>query len=84
MVNGKFCLKHTHQYYHQVQLQLYVSIDVASWCDFGVYTPVGIATERIYPCTGWQSKCIPQLEDYFDMHMLPDIVNPLYKPSYVL
>lgn len=84
MVNGKFCLKRTHHYYHQVQLQLYVAIDVASWCDFCVYTPVGIATERIYPCTEWQSKCITQLEEYFDMHMLPEIVNPLYKPSYVL
>ena len=83
MVNGKFCLKRTHQYYHQVQLQLYISIDVASWCDFCVYTPVGIATERIYPCREWQSKCIPQPGDYFDMHILPEIVNPVYKPSYI-
>ena len=84
MVNGKFSLKRNHQYYHQVQLQLYVATTRASWCDFCVYTPVGIATERIYPCSEWKSSHIPQLEEYFDTHMLPEIACPLYKPSYIL
>ena len=71
LVNGHFHLKRTHQYYHQVQLQLYVSSDMSSWCDFCVYTPVDVAVERIYPCKEWQSTFIPELEDYYDRHMLP-------------
>ena len=54
------------------------------FCDFCVYTPVDVAVDRIYPCKEWESMYIPQLEDYFDKHMLPEIVNPLYKPSYFL
>ena len=46
--NGHLQLKHNHQYYHQVQLQLFVGTDF-SWCDFCVYTPKGLAVQRIYP-----------------------------------
>jgi len=52
------------------------------WCDFCVYTPVNVATEKIYPCKELQSTYIPELEDYYDRYMLPEIVNPLLKPSY--
>ena len=27
---------------------------------------------------------MPELEDYFDKHMLPEILNPMYKSSYFL
>ena len=46
MVNDSLHLKHTHMYYHQVQLQLYTSS--FTWCDFCVYTTKGVAVERIY------------------------------------
>ena len=36
--NGKYRLKRCHQYYDQVQLQLYVSSELCKWCDFCVYT----------------------------------------------
>ena len=71
--NGDLHLKRNHQYFHQVQLQLYVGSDLFSWCDFCVYTPVDVAVERIYPSKEWQSTNIPELENYFDRHMLPDI-----------
>ena len=64
LANGSFQLKHKHNYFHQVQLQLFVSGDMFSWCEFCVYTPVGVAVERIYPCKEWQSMYIPKLEDY--------------------
>ena len=38
LTENKLCLKHHHQYYHQVQLQLFVGMDMYSWCDFCVYT----------------------------------------------
>ena len=61
IVNGKFQLKREHQYFHQVQLQLYVSSDMYSLCDFCVYTPVDVAVERIYPSKEWETKYIPEL-----------------------
>ena len=67
-----------------MQLQLYVSSDKYSFCDFCVYTPVDVAVERIYQCKEWERKHIPELEEYFDTHMLPEIVDPFYKPSYYL
>ena len=84
LVDGQFQLKRQHHYFHQVQLQLYVSSDMYSFCDFCVYTPVDVAVERIHLSEEWEIKCVPQLEDYFDKHMLPEIVNPVYKPSYFL
>ena len=37
--------KKSHQYYHQVQLQLFVGVDKYDWCNFCVYTPKGIEVE---------------------------------------
>lgn len=82
--NGTFALKRSHQYYDQVQLQLYVSADFSDWCDFCVYTTKGVMIERIYADHEWATRAIGQLNDYFDNVMLPEIVYPLYKPSYYL
>ena len=81
--SGTIHLKRNHNYYHQVQLQLYVGSDLYSWCDFCIYTTVGVAVERIYPSKEWQSTCLPILEQYYDTHILPEIVDPIYKPCYV-
>ena len=82
--NGVFGLKSTHQYYHQVQLQLYVSSDFCEWCDFCVYTTEGILIERIYSDSEWIKNSVPQLTDYFENEILPEIVYSMYKPSYYL
>ena len=84
LVNSHFQLKRKHKYFHQVQLQLYVSRDMHSFCDFCVYTPVDVVVERIYPCKEWEETYIPQLEEYYDKYMLPEIINPLHKPGYFL
>ena len=82
--NDSIILKRAHTYYHQIQLQLYVSSDMYKWCDFCVYTTKGILIERIYPDSKWIESSIPELNDYFENHMLPEIVYPIYKPSYYL
>ena len=81
LVDGKFQLKRRHIYFHQVQLQLYVSSDQYSFCDFCVYTPIDVAVEWIHLSKEWE---VAKLEDYFDKHMLPEIIDPMYKPSYIL
>ena len=42
---GNYHLKRTHDYYYQVQGQLYVT--ARRWCDFVVWTPHYTSVERI-------------------------------------
>lgn len=75
--NGRLNLKRSHQYFHQVQLQLYVCSDFCSWCDFCVYTTKGCLVCRQQLDSDWVSQCIPELEFYFN----PEIVCPKVKPA---
>jgi NAD-dependent dihydropyrimidine dehydrogenase PreA subunit len=77
-------LKRDHRSYHQVQLQLFVSIDMCHWCDFCIYTLKGVAVEKIWLDSEWSNKYVIELESYFDGHMLPEIICPKLKPSYIL
>ena len=77
-------LKHSHPYYHQVQFQLLVGIDLYDWCDFCVYTPKGTEVERIWLDIEWCEKRIEELDSYYDAYIVPEILSPLHKPSYVL
>ena len=43
----------------------------------------GVAVERIWLDTNWCELCILQLDSYFDAYMLPEIICPKLKPSYV-
>jgi hypothetical protein len=82
--DGLCKLKKDHQYYHQVQVQLFVCSDKHHWCDFCVYTTKGIIVERINQDIEWIQKSVPKLQDYFDNYTLPELVYPMHKPSYFL
>ena len=84
LVNGTPCLNRDHLYYHQVQLQLYVTRHTAQWCDFCVYSMKGVTVERIWPDKVWQEKCLPKLDKYFFEHILPELIDPQRKPRYYL
>ena len=86
IVNSIVRLKHDHNYYHQVQLQLYVctEYDWCQWCDFCIFTRKGISVEHIFPDKDWEQKYIPELENYFDENIAPELVSSKYKPAYVL
>ena len=66
--NGNPRLKRNHPYYHQVQLQLFVGIDLYDWCNFCVYTTKGVAVKRISIDATWCGTAIPELESYFDAY----------------
>ena len=67
---GKLHLKRNHVCYHQVQLQLYVGLDLHQWCDFCIYTTKGIMVERISLDPDWCDANISQQESYFNTLML--------------
>lgn len=77
-------LRRSHHYYHQVQFQLFVGIDLYDWCDFCVYMSKGTEVERIWLNTKWCEKSIDKLDSYYHAYTIPEILSPLHKPSYVL
>ena len=84
LLGDKIQLKRDHIYYHQVQLQLYVASDLCHWCDFCIYTTKGVAVERVFPDAAWKQIYCPVLDSFFFDCILPELVNPQHKPSYVL
>ena len=78
---NKFCLeldssnvlhlKRKHVYYHQCQLQLFVSRDMSNWCDFVVATENYLFSERISLDNDWVSCNIHDLECFYDSFILP-------------
>ncbi|SMN01597.1 hypothetical protein SPONL_2142 [uncultured Candidatus Thioglobus sp.] len=62
-------LQHNHNYYFQVQGQL--AITGASWCDFCVYTSLGIEVERIFPDQSFWCNTLQKLETFYNLHCVP-------------
>jgi len=68
LVDGKPTLKRNHMYYHQVQGQL--GVTRASWCDFVIYTSMGMNIERIEFDPLFWSTLAGNLKSYFFDHFL--------------
>ena len=77
---GDFCLsaegelKQSHQYYHQIQLQLLVT--KRDFCDFLIWTPAETAIQRVSVDSSWRSSNPPKLEAFWSDHVLPRILAP--------
>ena len=72
---GKFHLKTTHNYYYQVQGQLYIT--GRPWCDFVVWTPSHTSVERIwFDSILWGTKIYPRLREFYMNSLLPELANP--------
>ena len=76
-----FCLQKTqkglplsskHQYYHQVQVQLYVT--KAEFCGFAVWSPSQLHIECIFPDSAYMQN-IDKLRSFYFTHMLPYLVR---------
>lgn len=81
-IKGFFCmlqeekvtLRKNHNYYHQVQGTL--GVTGKKWCDFTVWTPKGLSTQRIkFDQDFWESM-IKKLEAFFDTAILPELAAP--------
>ena len=77
LVDGQVTLKKTHSYYYQMQGQM--AIANKPWCDFCVWTPNGLAIDRIDRDTDfWQQKMFPKLQTVYNKYLLPEISDPVY------
>ncbi|PFX34305.1 hypothetical protein AWC38_SpisGene888 [Stylophora pistillata] len=70
--NGILSLKKSHQYYYQVQAQLYIC-DV-DYCDFVVWTPKDIHIERIVPNDEFWADITFKATLFFVNGVLPELM----------
>ena len=63
----------SHKYYTQVQGQLFVTEKL--YCDFVMWTPKGMVTQRIYPNVNFIEKLSRKLTNFYVDHMLPEILR---------
>ena len=72
--SDKLQLKQSHPYFAQVQGEM--AIVGTEWCDFVVYTPVGLHVERIaFDYHYWEDELFPSLKRFFRNHVLPELVT---------
>lgn len=80
--DGKFTLKRNHNYFHQVQQQLF-TLPERACCDFvvcGVDTEgnAHLLIERIMPDTQHMDRVLPKLEAFWRICILPEILGRWY------
>ena len=69
-------LKRNHRYYAQVQGQM--AIGGRPWCDFVVYTTMGIGVERIPFDQSYWDTLLQKLISFYDCCVAPELVSPLH------
>ena len=69
-----FRLKPRHDYYHQVQTQLYCTR--RHWCDFVVRTNKELFVERIYKDQSWLDINLNKLSKFYFSSLLPELACP--------
>lgn len=74
--DGSFSPKRSHDYYHQVQAQLYCA--GRQWCDFVLRTNKDLHIERIEIDKPWQEKNIQKLKDFYFSSLLSEFAYPRY------
>ena len=73
--NGTVVLKRQHDYYFQVQGQM--AICQQKWCDFVIYTSVGISVQRIsFDQTFWTAM-LSTLTELYSTGLVPKLVERL-------
>ena len=71
--NG-YKLKNKHNYYYQVQCQLYCTGRM--WCDFVLRTNKDLHIERIYYKESWWTGQLEKLRKFYFSALLPELASP--------
>ena len=81
--SSTFCLeekenvKLRHDYYHQVQCQLYCAN--RNWCDFVLRTNKEMHVERIYRDKKWWGQQLAKLRKFYFTDLLPELASPRHR-----
>ena len=74
--DGKFKLKHQHDYYYQCQLQIFVTGH--SFCDFVVWTEKELHIERLTLDETLITSALPTAKKFFKFCILPELLGKWY------
>lgn len=71
-----YTLKESSQWFHQIQLQLFVCRSFAQFCDLAVYHKQSndFACIRVVPDQSWLTKNLPNFQQFFHRFMAPRII----------
>ncbi len=72
-----YSLRSRHNYYYQVQCQLYCCN--LEWCDFVVHTEKDMHIERIERNKDWWEEQLPKLKEFYFNSLLPELASPRYR-----
>ena len=70
-------LKTTHDYYYQIQCQLYCAD--RAWCDFVLRTEKALHVERVFRDYTWWDKQMPKLHSFYFSAVLPELACPRHR-----
>ena len=73
---GKYELKHEHDYFYQCQLQMFVTN--RTYCDFVVWTEKDLHTERLTLDDALIRSALPTARKFFSMCILPELLGKWY------
>ena len=73
---GHNALDTNHDYFYQVQCQLYCT--QTAWCDFVIRTNKELYIERIYRDDTWWQKQLLKLKIFYFQALLPELACPRY------
>ena len=73
---GQNALDTNHDYFYQVQCQLYCT--QTAWCDFVIRTNKELYIERIYRNDTWWQKQLLKLKNFYFQALLPELACPRY------
>jgi hypothetical protein len=72
--NDDYTLKRRHDYYYQIQCQLYCTN--RNWCDFVVRTDTEMHVERIKRDASWWDSNMEKLKTFYFSSLLPELACP--------
>ena len=71
--NGKLSLNPNHQYYYQVQTQMFVC--KREYCDFFIWTPKGLFQQRVLPNNEFWNDVLKIATFFFRRVVLPELLG---------
>ncbi len=74
---NKFALKRRHDFYYQVQCQMYCTD--RNWCDFVLRTDVALHIQRIERDRLWWNANIFKLKEFYFNSLLPELASPRFR-----
>ena len=76
----KLQLRRNHPYFYQVQVQMFAARE--SWCDFCMYSPTELHTERIVFEPQFFASVLPKLQNFYLKFVLPQLSSSLQWSSF--